>query len=100
MFFSDNGPNPRIEKAYLDGQNREVIVFAGLSRVLSLSVDILNNRLFWVDETRHTVEVSNYDGSNRRVIKRMNGIHFSDVFFHQVLIAYKIYVTVKTKIIK
>lgn len=85
MFFSDNGPNPRIEKASLDGQDREVIVFAGLSRVLSLSVDILNNRLYWVDKTRHTVEVSNYDGTKRRVIRRMNGIHFSDVFFDQVL---------------
>ena len=84
MFFSDNGPNPRIEKASLDGQDREVIVYSGLSRVFSLSVDILNDKLYWVDKTRHTVEVSNYDGTNRRVIRRMNGVQLTDLFFHQV----------------
>ena len=31
MFFSDNGPIPRIEKTYLDGQDREAIVYIGLS---------------------------------------------------------------------
>ena len=46
MFFSDNGPNPRIEKASLKGQDREVIVFAELSRVSSLSVDIMTGRNF------------------------------------------------------
>lgn len=30
MFFSDYGQNSRIEKASLDGQNREVIVYRGL----------------------------------------------------------------------
>ena len=79
MFFSDNGPNPRIEKASLDGQDREVIVYSGLSRVFSLSVDILNDKLYWVDKTRHTVEVCNYDGTNRRVIRRMNGVQLTDL---------------------
>ena len=85
MFFSDNGPSPRIEKAYLDGQDREVIVHTGLSRVLSLSLDVLNNTLYWVDFTRNTIEVCNYDGSNRRVIRRMNGLSLTDFSFHQVL---------------
>nr|XP_022325441.1 low-density lipoprotein receptor-related protein 6-like isoform X3 [Crassostrea virginica] len=83
MFFSDNGPTPRIEKAYLDGQDREVIVYAGLSRVLSLSVDVQNNILYWVDNMRHTIEASNYDGSNRRVIRRINGIQFTGLFYFQ-----------------
>ncbi|XP_078326898.1 low-density lipoprotein receptor-related protein 6-like isoform X2 [Crassostrea virginica] len=86
MFFSDNGPSPRIEKAYLDGQDREVIVHTGLSRVLSLSLDVLNNTLYWVDFTRNTIEVCNYDGSNRRVIRRMNGLSLTDFSFHQNLL--------------
>ena len=85
MFFSDNGPTPRIEKAYLDGQDREVIVYAGLSKVLSLSVDVQNNILYWVDIMRHTIEASNYDGSNRRVIRRIYGTQFRGLFYFKVL---------------
>ena len=85
MFYSDNGPTPRIEKAYLDGQDREVIVYAGLSRVLSLSVDVQNNILYWVDNMKHTIEASNYDASNRRVIRRIYGIQFRRLFYFQVL---------------
>nr|XP_022323823.1 low-density lipoprotein receptor-related protein 4-like isoform X2 [Crassostrea virginica] len=86
MFFSDNGPTPRIEKAYLDGQDREAIVYIGLSRVLSLSLDVLNDKLYWVDVDRHTIEVCNYDGSNRRVIKRINRFQFTDLFYYQGLL--------------
>ena len=88
MFFSDNGPTPRIEKANLDGQDREVIVYTGLSRVFSLSLDVLNNKLYWVDIVRHTIEVCDYDGSNRRVIRRMNGVQLTDLFYYQVLFGY------------
>ena len=85
MFYSDNGPTPRIEKAYLDGQDREVIVYAGLSRVLSLSVDVQNNILYWVDNMKHTIEASNYDASNGRVIRRIYGIQFRRLFYFKVL---------------
>lgn len=39
MFFSDYGQYSRIEKASLDGQDRVVIVYKGLLRVISLTVD-------------------------------------------------------------
>ena len=84
MFFSDNGPNPRIEKAFLDGQDREVIVFVGLVRVISLSVDVLNKKLYWIDNGKHTLEVSNYDGSSRRVIRLMNNNPWMDIIYYQV----------------
>ena len=85
MFFSDNGPTPKIEKAYLDGQDREVIVSTELSRVLSLSVDVENNILYWVDNKRQTIGASNYDGSKRRVIRWINGI--TGLFYYQVLMS-------------
>lgn len=48
MFFSDNGPNPRIEKTSLDGQNRVVIAYKGLYKVISLTVDTANKKLFHI----------------------------------------------------
>lgn len=86
MFFSDYGQNSRIEKASLDGQNREVIVYRGLSRVVSHTVDTENNRLYWADYDRQTLEVCDYDGLNRRVIRRMNQVSMTGVAYHQVTI--------------
>lgn len=84
MFFSDNGPNPRIEKAFLDGEDRVTIVYRGLSRVLSLTLDTANKKLYWADVQRHTIEGSSYDGSNRRVIRRLNLWSVTGVAYHQV----------------
>lgn len=84
MFFSDNGPNPRIEKASLDGEDRVTIVYKGLSRVLSLTLDTANKKLYWADVQRHTIEGSSYDGSNRRVIRRLNLWSVTGVAYHQV----------------
>ena len=86
MFFSDNGPNPRIEKAFLDGQDREVIVSVGLLKVVALSVDVSNKKLYWSDHGKQTLECSNYDGSSRRVIRLMNGYPYRDIIYFQVKI--------------
>ena len=84
MFFSDNGPNPRIEKAFLDGQDREAILFVGLLKVVALSVDVSNMKLYWTDNEKHTLECSNYDGSSRRVIRHINFGYKVDLVYYQV----------------
>lgn len=83
MFFSEMNWNARIEKASLDGLNRVVIVHRGLTKVPSLTVDTVNNKLYWADEGRQTLEGCDYDGSNRRVIKRTNSISLRSVIYHQ-----------------
>ncbi|XP_065930463.1 low-density lipoprotein receptor-related protein 4 isoform X3 [Magallana gigas] len=83
MFFSDNGPNPRIERASLDGQDRVVIVYRGILRVVSLTVDTDNDKLYWADHDRQTLEGCDYDGSNRRVIRRMNEVPLSSLIYHE-----------------
>lgn len=84
MFFSDYGHNPRIERASLDGQDRVVIVYRGILRVVSLTVDTDNDKLYWADHDRHTLEGCDYDGSNRRVIRRMNEVSPSGLVYHEV----------------
>ncbi|XP_061184434.1 low-density lipoprotein receptor-related protein 4-like [Saccostrea echinata] len=94
MFFSDDDSNSRIEKASMDGTNRSVIVHTGLTWVLALSVDPANNVLYWADIGRDTFEVSNYDGSNRRVLRRTNnvdvtGLHYDQNILHAVSFGFK-----------
>lgn len=84
MFFTDNDPNSRIEKAFLDGQNRVIIVYKGLARVQSLTVDTANDRLYWADSIKHTLEGSDFDGSNRRIVRRLT--QASGLSYHQVIV--------------
>ncbi|XP_056013211.1 low-density lipoprotein receptor-related protein 6-like [Ostrea edulis] len=84
MFFSDyGGRHPRIERASLDGSDRVVIVHTGLIRALALSVDTVNNILYWSDYGRHTLEACNYDGSSRRVVKRINDTDVTGMHYYQ-----------------
>ncbi|XP_062567175.1 low-density lipoprotein receptor-related protein 2-like [Saccostrea cucullata] len=83
MFFSDNDVNPRIEKASMDGVNRTIIVHIGLIRVLSLSIDVINNLLYWADYGRHTLEASDYNGLNRKVLRRSNNVPATGLHFYQ-----------------
>ncbi len=49
--------------------NVEVIVSEGINSPEGLALDWVTKRLYWVDDTRSTVEVVNTDGSDRRVLK-------------------------------
>lgn len=49
MFFFDNGLNFRIEKVFFDGEDRVIIVYIGLFRVLLFIVDIVNKKFYWFD---------------------------------------------------
>lgn len=69
MFFFDNELNVRIEKFLLDGKNRVIIVYKGLFRVFIFIVDIVGDKLYWLDYFRYILESSNYDGLERIVIR-------------------------------
>ena len=67
MFWTDWGRVGKIERAGMDGSERELIVGP---RVVSwpngLSLDLVMDRLYWVDAKLHQICSSNLDGSNIR----------------------------------
>lgn len=91
MFFSDNEPNARIEKASLDGHERKVIAYKGLLLVRGLAVDTVNNKLYWADLNKRTLEGCDYDGSNRKVIRSFTANSVSRLSYHQVFLLCIIY---------
>lgn len=68
----------------MSGNNRTVLLYSGLIRVMSLSLDTEDKRVFWADYERHTVETCGYDGSDRRVLRRMNGVPITGLQFYEV----------------
>lgn len=84
MFFSDKNPNCRITRASLNDDNSTVIVYKGLVHVPTLSIDADNDLLYFADTVRDTLEVCEYDGSNRRVIRRTNLATISAIQYYEV----------------
>ncbi|XP_060064287.1 prolow-density lipoprotein receptor-related protein 1-like [Ylistrum balloti] len=80
MFWSDNYKgSTRVERAYLSGEQREVIVSTSLLSVGDVYADVLEKRLYWTDRGRYTIERCMYDGQQREIIHRQNNHIFSDI---------------------
>ena len=76
-----------IEKASMDGSNRQVIVDSELSRPYDLTLDIENGKLYFIDGYHDTISSTNLDGSNRQQLHLFPStiVPFSLVFHDQVL---------------
>lgn len=79
LFYSDMGKPQRIERSSLIGKDRKSIVTSGVDRVYDITVDHKEQTLYWVDAGRHTLESSDFDGRNRRLLTRMNSVKFTSV---------------------
>lgn len=56
---------PKIERAYMDGGERRVIVAAGVHWPNGLAVDYAAARLYWADAKHHVIESCAFDGRSR-----------------------------------
>ena len=56
MYWTNLDTNPKIEQAEMTGKNRVVIVSSGLQRPNGLTLDHEKSRLYWVDDSYHTLK--------------------------------------------
>ena len=69
MFWTDWGVNPKIERAGMNGQQRQVIVSTDMMMWPNgLAIDYFSELLFWVDAKLHTLSSCDFDGLGRRTI--------------------------------
>ena len=71
MYWTDQGSNPKIEKAEMTGRKRVVIVNSGLSRPNGLTLDRKRNRLYWLDGGYRNLEYLDFN-QNKRVVLLSN----------------------------
>ncbi|XP_053506614.1 low-density lipoprotein receptor-related protein 6 isoform X3 [Ictalurus furcatus] len=73
MYFTNlQERSPKIERAALDGTEREVLFFSGLSKPVALAIDNELGKLFWADMDLRRIESSDLSGANRIVIEDSN----------------------------
>ena len=73
MFWSDSGSNPRIEKAGMDGTSRVELVTENVMWPNSITLDLVLERLYWVDVKLHLIGSVGFDGSRPNIISEPNG---------------------------
>lgn len=68
-----------IERAGMDGSNRETIVSHNLTWPNGLAIDYDNARLYWADAGMKTIEYSNLNGDDRKVCHSLYHYKFRSV---------------------
>lgn len=68
MYWSDWGKKPKIERALLDGSQRQVLISANLTWPNGLAIDFEKRRLYWADGGTKSIEHSDLNGKNRMVL--------------------------------
>ncbi|XP_062849860.1 low-density lipoprotein receptor-related protein 8-like [Trichomycterus rosablanca] len=68
MFWSDWGMRPKIEKAGMNGVDRQVLVSDGIEWPNGITLDVVGKRLYWVDSKLRSISSVDFNGAQRRVI--------------------------------
>lgn len=70
LFWTDIGTHPVVECSSLEGRDRAVIARTNLVSPTGLTIDFTEDRVFWCDQRKGTIETAALDGSDRRVLSK------------------------------
>ena len=59
------GVTSQIERAFMDGLDRRVIVNTEIVRPVGITIDYSEQRIYWSDADLHRIEYCDYNGFNR-----------------------------------
>ena len=66
IFFTTIGETPKLERALLDGSNRMALVQnKQVVRPQVITLDFVNEHIYWADSYLDKIERINYDGTGR-----------------------------------
>lgn len=65
LFWTDRGRTPKIERARLDGTDRQLLVNESVFFTTGLTLDLAKRHVYWCDSRLDTIERVDYDGANR-----------------------------------
>lgn len=68
MYWTDWGANSKIERAGMDGTHRTAIVSYDVKWPNGLTLDLVKERVYWVDAKLNVISSCNYDGTGRKVV--------------------------------
>ena len=81
LYWSDWGDIPHIGRIGMDGTNRSVIVEDKITWPNGLTLDFVNDRIYWADAREDYIEFASLDGTNRHTGERPGTGHGGDRFY-------------------
>ncbi|VDK84757.1 unnamed protein product [Cylicostephanus goldi] len=63
MFWTDWGQNPHIERANMDGTDRQIIVSTKIYWPNTIALDLTTDRVYFADSKLDYIDFVNYDGT-------------------------------------
>ena len=70
MFWTDWGEKPKIERAEMDGSNRQEIISQDIYWPNGVTMDYSAKKIYWTDAKLFYIDKANYDGSQREKVFR------------------------------
>ncbi|XP_062608198.1 low-density lipoprotein receptor-related protein 4-like [Saccostrea cucullata] len=74
LFVAEHGANTVIDRTDLAGEDRKTII-TSVSKVPDMVLDIEEERIYWIDIGRNSLETAKYDGTDRRMVRRSTNIY-------------------------
>uniref|UniRef100_A0A673BX90 Low density lipoprotein receptor-related protein 1Aa n=1 Tax=Sphaeramia orbicularis TaxID=375764 RepID=A0A673BX90_9TELE len=68
LYWSDWGDSPHIGRIGMDGTNRSVIVEDKITWPNGLTLDFINDRIYWADAREDYIAFASLDGTNRHIV--------------------------------
>ena len=65
LYWTDWGTQAKVERASMDGQDRIALITTDLTSPYGITIDYVEQKIYWVDAFLDKIEYSNTDGSNR-----------------------------------
>lgn len=65
MYWTDWSDHPKIERSYLDGSGRTIIISSNLGFPNGLALDYESKKLYWADVLKDRIETSDLHGQYR-----------------------------------
>lgn len=65
LYWSDWGETPNIQRAFLDGTKRTIIVQQDLGFPNGITIDYKERRLYWTDALKDRIDTSDLNGQHR-----------------------------------
>ena len=66
QFWSDWGESPKIERAGMDGSHRSAIINEGVRWPNGITLDLVLDRIYWIDAKLNLIGSADLDGANSR----------------------------------
>lgn len=87
LYWSDWGDVPHIGRIGMDGTDRHIIIQDKITWPNGLTLDFINDRIYWADAREDYIAFASLDGSNRHIgeYKDTHTLLMMSFFFMQLV---------------